>query len=71
MKRRHFGDNIIELGNSVSYWMLAKSRIMDNSQISDFNNGEDSSFIFWAKEAWERILAIQNLICILDNKDEI
>lgn len=46
MKRRHFGDNIIELGNSVSYRMLGKSRIIDNSKLSDFNSGEDSSFIF-------------------------
>lgn len=71
MKRRHFGDNIIELGNSVSYRMLGKSRIIDNSKLSDFNNGEDSSFIFWIREAWERIWAIQNLICVLDIKYEI
>lgn len=67
--RRHFGDSIIELGNSLSYWMLGKSRIMDNFQLSDLNNGEDSSFIFWPKEAW--IWAIQNLICFLDIEDEI
>ena len=37
-KEGTFGDNIIELDNLVRYWMVGKSRIMDNSQIFGFNN---------------------------------